>query len=334
MTRDLPGWDADGANRWKKCARRRACFAVSATLVGTILLFAGGLRARAADAASPTIVSAALAPATATVGDRLTLTIVVDASPGTTIESAGFAADAGGPEVVDVQAPRTEPHGAVQRTTLVSTLVAFQTGAITVPPQRVTYRGADGDGELESEPLRVSINSVLAPGDEGLRPLKPQIDLGDSAPPAVVPALLVAAFAALTAFGYALHRRVSTLPAPVAYAVPVGAAPLPAATADEALDAIAVSGLSETDVGEYYAQIAATVRSYLSERFSFSAYAMTRSEVERAMTAHGIEQWPAHLTANLLAQCEAAEFAAFRPASQRRVADLVTAREIIALTDR
>ena len=305
---------------------------IMVVLTIAITLAAVGLTARLAAAAAPTIVSASLAPATATVGDRLTLTIVVDSSQGTIVESAGFGADAGAIEIIDVQRPRTERHGSGQRTTLVSTLAAFSTGDITIPPQRVTYRGAGGDGELRTDALHVSIVSVLAPGERDLRPLKPQLDLGAEAPPAIVPVLFVAAFAALTAFGYALHRRAVSFPSPIVRAAPAAAAPSSAASARAALDAIGASGTIETDVGEYYARIAAVVRAYLSERFSFPAYAMTRTEVERAMTNVGIERWPAHVTANLLAQCEAAEFAAFRPAPERREADLAAAHEIVALT--
>ncbi|MFI5179555.1 MAG: hypothetical protein ACHQO8_13375 [Vicinamibacterales bacterium] len=59
---------------------------------------------------------------------------------------------------------------------------------------------------------------------------------------------------------------------------------------------------------------------------------MTRSELERNAAGAHIERWPARLIANLLEQCDAAEFAAFRPALERRAADLTAAYEIVELT--
>ena len=108
---------------------------------------------------------------------------------------------------MDVAQPRTEPHDDQSRTTIAYTLTAFRTGDLTIPAQPITYSGPDGSGTLLTAPLDVTITSVLAPGEVELRPLKPQLDIAEPAPPAVVPALFVAALAAMTAFGYVLMRR-------------------------------------------------------------------------------------------------------------------------------
>jgi hypothetical protein len=287
-----------------------------------------------AEAAPPTIVSITAAPARATVGDQITLTIVVDHETATTVESAGFGADVGPFEIAAVAPPRTEPQNDASRTTIAYTLAAFRTGTLTIPPQAITYRGASGSGTLTTDATTITIASVLAPGDTELRPLKAQIDLGDPAPSPVIPALFVAVFAALTAFGYVLARKaVATRPLP-APAARVAAAPPPAAyeIARDSLDAIATGDLGATDTAEYYARIAATIRTYLSARFDFPAYAMTRRELERSATSSGIDRWPARVIGNLLEQCDAVEFATFRPAPERRAADLTAAYEIIELT--
>src|SRR5262249_14932855 len=158
------------------------------------------------------------------------------------------------------------------------------------------------------------------------------LDIGQGAPSPILPAMFVAGFAALTAFGYVLHRRIGrTLPpAPVLAPAPAVVSPEDRARAE--LEAIGGAGLAASDTDEYYARIAATVRRYLTERFGFPAYALTRSEMEGAMTGAGVERWPSRLTANLLAQCDAVEFAGFRPAPERCAADLTAAHEIIDLT--
>lgn len=284
-------------------------------------------------AGPPAVVSMTIEPSRATVGDRITLTIIVDHEGATTVEGPGFGADVGEMEIVAVAPPRTEPGGDASRTTLVYTLTAFRTGDLTIPPQPIAYHGPDGSGTLTTSAGSVTIASVLAPGEAELRPLKPQLSVEDPAPPLAVPALFVAAFAALTVFGYVLIRRVIAIPPPQIAAPAQLAMPTAAhETARTALNAIAASDLAATDLAEYYARIAATVRTYLSARFGFAAYAMTRSELERGMAGAGIGRWPARLTANLLEQCDAAEFAAFHPAPERRAADLTAAYEIIELT--
>jgi hypothetical protein len=311
-------------------ALRSVAAAIALSMVSAALAIAP---ARAAT--PPAIVSVTASPLRATVGDHITLAIVVDHDDATTVESSGFGADTGEFEIVAVPLPHTEPHLGLARTTITYTLAAFRTGDLTIPAQPIAYRGPDGSGTLTTDAIPVTIESVLAPGDTALRPLKPQLDLQDPAPPAVVPVLFVAALAALTAFGFVLMRRAAAIrpmPAPVATANVTLLTPHDAARS--ALDAIAASDLAAADIAEYYARIAATVRAYLSARFAFPAYAMTRSEMERGAAAAGIERWPARLTANLLEQCDAVEFATFRPAPERRAADLTAAYEIIELTAR
>ena len=299
-----------------------------------IVIAAGFIAVASAHAAPPSIVSIGANPARATVGDQIMLTITVDHDAATTVEGAGFGADVGGFEIVAVAPPRTEPHGDASRTTIAYTLAAFRTGDLVIPPQTITYRGTNGSGTLTTTATTVTIASVLSPGDTELRPLKAQIDLGDPAPSPIVPALFIAAFAALTAFGYVLVRRAAAIVPMPAQAAPIIAASPPSAhdIARASLDAIAAADLGAADAPEYYARIAATVRTYLSVRFDFPAYAMTRRELERSATTSGIERWPARVIANLLEQCDAVEFATFRPAPERRAADLTAAYEIIALT--
>ncbi len=287
----------------------------------------------ALSASPPTIVSATVDPVRATVGDRITLTIVVDHAAATTVEGAGFGADAGAFEIVAVAPPRTEAQGAASRTTIAYTLTAFRTGNLKIPPQSIVYRAIDGNGTIATDPLTVTIVSVLAPGDATLRPLKSQIDLAEPAPPPFVPALFVGGMAALTALGFVLMRRAAAIrPLVAAAATGVAHQPSPRDRARAALDAIATGDLAATDAAEYYARVAATVRVYLSAQFDVPAYAMTRSELERGAAAAGIDRWPARLIANLLEQCDAVEFAAFRPAAERRAADLTAAYEIVELT--
>lgn len=285
--------------------------------------------------AAARIASAGITPASATVGDRLTLAIVVEHDDAVAVEGPGFGGDFGGLEVVDIPPPRDEDLPGGKRTTLTYTLTAFKTGDALVPPLTVTLRDTDGSGvALTTDPLRVSIRSVLAPGDTSLRPLKPQLELGDTAPSPAVPALVVAVFAVLTAFGYVLFRRAaqSRPPHPTAASIPHAVPLPPEVEARAALDAIASSGLASSDPPEFYARVAAVVRRYLSDRFAFPAYAMTRRELERHMRDAEIDRWVGRVTGNLLEEADGAQFAGVVPAPERRDADLTAAYEIVAIT--
>ncbi len=272
-----------------------------------------------------------LAPDTATVGDHITFTITVDHPDGLDIAGAPtFGGDFGGLELLAVTPPTTQPLDAgVQRTTYAYTLASFSTGVFTVPAVTLTYPG----GSVTTESRTVRIDSVLAPGETALRPLKPQLDIPQPAPSPAVPATFVAAMTLLTAAGYVLYARAVRITPPVlAVAAPARTEIPPADRARASLDALARSNIADTDPAEHYARLAGIVRRYLSERYAFAAFAMTHTEMERGMTAAGIDRWPTRVATNLLEQCESVEFAAFRPAPERRAADLAAAYELIALT--
>jgi len=299
---------------------------IAAMVAAALALTVAVALAQQPDVSPPTVT---LTPDTATVGDRITLTITVEHVGTLALTGPTFGADFGGLELLDASPPATtQLASGRQRTTFVYTLAAFTTGAFTVPPLPVTWPG----GSAATEPRTVTINSVLAPGDTSLRPLKPQAEIAQPAPSPVVPALVVAAFALLTAAGYVMYMRIVAIAPPAPAVTPVAPPSPPHIRARDALDALSASGLAHADPAEYYARLAATVRAYLSERFAIAAFAMTRSEIAAGMTAASVDRWPARLAANLLEQCESVEFAGFRPVPDRRASDLAAAYEIIALT--
>lgn len=316
--------------------RHAAAIAVAVLASAAAALFAASAAVARAQQPPITRPAVTLIPDSATVGDRLTLTITVDHADGIDIiDAPTFGADFGGLDLIDVAQPVTaQLSPGLRRTTLVYTLAAFRTGAFTVPAMTLAWTDGRTTGATGStEPRTVTINSVLAPGDTSLRPLKPQLDVPQAAPSPAVPALVVAFFAVFTVAGYIMYFRIVAIPPPTpAVAAPVAPPAPPHVRARASLDALAGADFAERDAAEYYARIAGTVRRYLSERFAVAAYAMTRTEIAAGMTAAGIDRWPARLAANLLEQCESVEFAGFRPAPDRRAADLAAAYEIIELT--
>ncbi len=300
------------------------------------LVFVGLSSVRPVRAADPVVTSVRVEPFVANVGDRMTLTIEVDHDAGITIEGPGADADFGDLEFIEAAAPvvTADDDDSGERTTLAYTVTTFVLGSATTPVFEISWRGPGVEGTLTTDPAPYTVDSVLAPDDNTLRPLKAQFELPQPAPPPFVPATFVVMMAGLTALGYWLMRRgIDTRPEPVVVvAAPVVPAIPPGVIARAELDAIGADGLAASDPEAYYARIAATVRQYLSARFDFPGYAMTRREMERGMTRAGIDRWPARVTSNLLEQCDSVQFAKFRPARERWEQDLAAAYEIVEIT--
>jgi hypothetical protein len=147
-----------------------------------------------------------------------------------------------------------------------------------------------------------------------------------TAPSPIVPALFVAVFAVLTAFGYVLHARTVSLAPPAAPQRPLP----PEERARAALTAAAP--LADIDVRAYYGCIAAAMRAYLAERFAVSAGTMVRSDLETAMALAGVDNTMAGRAAALLGACDAAQFTGAVPDATRRADDLAAARRFIDVT--
>jgi hypothetical protein len=289
--------------------------------------------ASGAHAANPTVTSIDVEPFVARIGDRMTLTITVAHDTGITISGPGAAEDFGGLELIEIAEPVTTPADEGETTTLVYTVAAFTLGNDAVPPLEINWRGPGIEGTVTTPAAPFTVDGTVQPGDDTILPLKAQFEIPQPAPPPYVPATFVAMMAGLTVAGYWLMRRAMAVqPPPLLRPGAVMAAPDPALVARWQLDALALSGAATTDPGAYYASLAATVRRYLSARYEFPAYALTRREMERGMRQAGIDRWPARLTANLLEECDAVQFAVFRPAIERREQDLTSAYEIVDVT--
>jgi hypothetical protein len=270
--------------------------------------------------------------ARATVGDHLTLTIVARHPAGTRLEAPDGTDDFAPLELIEVRPPETrDAGGGQQETHFVYVLAAFQTGEVRPPPLRVAMLGAKR-AVTTLQPPAVTIESVLpADGPLQLRDLKPPLRASIGTPTWVWATLLMAAFAGLTVVTMALVRL------PILRTPPPPSVPAEAAdeTARRELDDIARAGLLDRgELKEYYRRIASCLRQYLSRRFDIPAAAMTPQELEQRLEALALERRPTRLSASLLQQCQAVQFAQYEPARERAEADLSSAYEVVTLTRR
>ena len=99
------------------------------------------------------------------------------------------------------------------------------------------------------------------------------------------------------------------------------------------VDALAAAAsLLEGDAAGAYRAISSAVRHILSERYEFPAQSLTTAELETRMSAAGVDGWEERMARELLRECDAVVYAGYRPAVERRVADLRIAREIVGGT--
>ena len=287
--------------------------------------------ARPAAAQDPVTFEVTIQPERATVGDHLTLTIVVRHPSDRSLEAPRTQGDFAPLRLIEVRPPETRDVGdGLQETQFEYVLAAFRPGEVRPVPLRIRVSGLQ-DTILTVQPPSVVIESVL-PADSPveLRPLGSPLQASAGTPTWVWAALLAAAFVALTVVTMALVRLpVLGVPAPAVIA-PIEA---PGEAARRELDAIAGAGLlGRGELKEYYGRIAFCLRAYLADRFEVPARAMTAEELDGRLEALRVDRWPTRLAVNLLEQCQAVQFAQYEPARERAEADLASAYEVVELT--
>jgi hypothetical protein len=147
------------------------------------------------------------------------------------------------------------------------------------------------------------------------------------APPAIVPAILVALMALGTALGFYIIRiAIETRPPKTAHGDGRGNT-----ASQPAIDALDRLPGDHDPVGTY-AAIGDILRRYLDDRFSIDSSRMLGADIERAITRAGYPRPTGRLAAHLIERCDRAKSAA-TPVDAARVADdLRVARDVIALT--
>lgn len=257
------------------------------------------------------------------IGEQHRLVIEVVTPPGATVEVDPGAAGWNDIQVIAVSPASNTPDGDRVRQRIELTIAPFQPGEQTFTP---TVNIVDG-AEITSRTLpSVSWNVVATlPPDAVLElsPLPPPAAIAGAEPRWLRP--LIATGAALGVLiigtaGWFVARRIAQRPQPEE-PVPYDLLPVPSLVGAERL-------ISHDPVGAYR-QLAAIVRSYIARQYGFPAYALTTGELEQRMETHGVDRWQARLVGGLLQECDSVVYAGYRPALERREADLTMAREIV-----
>jgi hypothetical protein len=269
-------------------------------------------------------------PSEARVGERVTLTIDLEAPADTSVELDVAASDLGLAEVAESEHEQTGTGDGQTRHQLRLRLTAFEPGPVVVRPAlRLTH--ADGDVETLVAPAAGwQIVSVLPPGElpEDIRDLQPQMTVGGQGFAyasqlrfaALVVATVVAALALLL-----LTRRYLRRPRQEAPPETVPSDVL----ARGALDELTSVQPTRDSLPSIYSRMGTVIRRYLGSVYQFPASSLTSRELEAQMVDRGVHRWQARMASSLLAECDAVAYAGYRPAPGRLQADLDMAYQIV-----
>lgn len=259
------------------------------------------------------------------IGQQFPLTIDVIAPPGATVEVDPAAPSWNGVEVVQVVSQTSRPDGAEVLHTLELIVAPFLSGSLAFQPAVNVVEGA------VSRPVvlpaaSLDVLAVTGPDDTQLSPLAPPASIaGGESPllrPAIAAGVLLGVLLILTLFALLLSRLVARM----RRKGPLSPEPVPIWNLGGAEELI------ENDPVAAYRRLGGAVRYVIAEKYGFRATALTTGELQRRMESRGVDRWQARLVSGLLQECDAVVYAGYRPALERRHADLTMAREIVEAT--
>lgn len=281
----------------------------------------------------PVTLTVSAEPAVVTVGEPLRLTVEVMVADGVDVFMPVLEKDLGPFEVRLAQTPPDVPVSEGRRWRHTFTLDSFAAGLNEIPGVTVTFvdRRPESatpngpiEGELTSDPLPITVRSVLAADQDDLelRDIKAEVRDFVRGPlaglwPAAVAAILGLAVAALALF-MARRRR--------------GEAVQPVITADEwaraRMDELQRAGLVEQGrVHEFYVRLSDIVRQYLERRFDLMAPERTTEEFlheARAGTVLSLDH--KDLLTGFLRAADMVKFALHEPSASESDVALAAAR--------
>lgn len=259
-------------------------------LLASLVVVIGALLCPAAAvAADPVNAAATLDRAAITVGDRIALTVIVDADPAFAVSDPAIARQVGPFEIVQSQAVVRSTRGTQVRLTYRYVITAWTVGDLVLPAIDVPYVAPDGRADrARTAEVAVHVRSVVAPGEDtsDIKPLKPQLVISEP-PIALLQRLalglgIAAAVGGVIAVGlWLLVRR---------RAAPDGERLTPVQRALRELDELSAAKLPDTGrTDEHYARLSAILRRYAVERYGVQP-GRTSREIRDALERGGLER--------------------------------------------
>ncbi|MEK6207921.1 MAG: BatD family protein [Chloroflexota bacterium] len=279
-------------------------------LVAASLLIALGSVA-AAD--GPVNVAATVDKRGITIGDPITLALVVEVDPGYKITDSGVGRTMDEFEVLEAIPPQvTRIANGRTRYTFRYKVTAFRVGDLVFPEIHVAYQSPTGEpGIAPTADIPIVITSVITVGEatDDIKPVKPQLRLPNATPQipqlAIQVALVVVVLAMLVLIIRQTRRAAARRPKDEMGDIQL----TPAQRAMAELNRVASLGLPEKGrYAEHYELLSKTLRSYVGDRFGLSANERTPRELREDMLRAGIDRTEIATIYEILREGESARF--------------------------
>ncbi|MDQ2911687.1 MAG: BatD family protein [Chloroflexota bacterium] len=279
-------------------------------VVGLLLLALGSVAA----ADGPVGVAATVDKRGITIGDPITLALVVETDAGYKITDSGVGRTMDEFEVLEAIPPQvTRIANGRTRYTFRYRVTAFRVGDLVFPQIDVSYQSPTGEpGIAPTVEIPIVITSVIQPGEaiDDIKPAKPQLRLPTATPQipqlAIQVALAVVVLAMLALIIRQTRRAAARRPKDSELE---GILLTPAQRAMAELNRVASLRLPEKGrYAEHYALLSQALRAYVRDRFGLSATERTPRELRQDMLRAGIDRTEIATIYEILREGESARF--------------------------
>lgn len=249
-----------------------------------------------------------------TIGDPITLALVVEIDSGYKITDSGVRRTMGGFEVLEAIPPQvTRIANGRSRYTFRYRVTAFRVGALVFPEIQVAYQSPAGEpGIAPTADIPIVITSVIQVGEatDDIKPVKPQLRLPTATPQvpqlAIQVALVLVVLAMLALIIWQTRRAAARRSRD---RVTGDVLLTPAQRAMAELNRVASLGLPEKGrYAEHYELLSKTLRAYVGDRFGLSANERTPRELREDMLRAGVERTEIATIYEILREGESARF--------------------------
>ena len=249
-----------------------------------------------------------------TIGDPITLALVVEVDAGYRITDSGVGRIMDEFEVLEANPPQlTKITNGRTRYTFRYRVTAFRVGNLVFPQINVAYQSPAGEpGVIPTAEIPIVITSVIQPGEttDDIKPAKPQLRLPTAAPQipqlAIQAALAFVVLAMLALIVRQTRRAAARRPKDGEMDEVLLT---PAQRAMGELNRVASLGLPEKGrYAEHYALLSTALRAYVRDRFGLSANERTPRELREDMLRAGIDRTEIATIYDILREGESARF--------------------------
>jgi hypothetical protein len=279
-------------------------------IAGLVLLAFGS----AAAADGPVSVAATVDKRGITIGDPITLSLVVEVDPGYKVTDSGVGRTMAEFEVLEASPPQvTKIANNRTRYTFRYRITAYRVGNLVFPQVNVAYQSPAGEpGVSPTAEIPLVVTSVIQPGEatDDIKPAKPQLRLPTALPQipqlaiqvalAIVVLVMLALIIRQTRRAAARRAKDADMDEPLL---------TPAQRAMAELNRVASLGLPEKGrYAEHYALLSKALRAYVGDRFGLSANERTPRELREDMLRAGVDRTEIATIYEILREGESARF--------------------------